>query len=261
MRREDHRHARRRDGAVHHVDRPGGLGRRRGAGVGFDQRAVLGDVAQDAGTQRGHRQPQLQAGTGDELGVDGPDPVLAAVPERALQRVQIEDRAAAAAQVTPDAGQPEAGAGHQPGQVTLPLPPGPPGLAPAFAAGVARRHDLVAGKHGRGGQGERRPGALGDLLVDLAAQRGPVERAEPGLLAEHVVGLRPGQHITLDLVHTVEELGERAGLRQDGGSDGAGRRGRDDVGGDPLDADQVLQHADLEGALGAAAGQHEGRRA
>ena len=51
VRREDHGHARRRDGAVHHVDRAGGLGRRRGAGVGFHQRAVLGDVAQDAGAR------------------------------------------------------------------------------------------------------------------------------------------------------------------------------------------------------------------
>ena len=163
--------------------------------------------------------------------------------------------------MTPDTGQPEPGAGHQPRQVPLPLPPGPTGLAPSFAAGVARRHDLVAGEHGRGGQREGWPGALGDLLVDLAAQRRPVEGAEPGLLTEHVVGLRPGQHVTLDLVHTVEELGEGTGLRQDGGGNGTGRRGRDDLGGDPLDADQVLEHADLEGALGAAAGQHEGRLA
>ena len=68
--REDHGHAGRRDGAVDQVDRPGGLGRGRGAGVGLDQGAVLGDVAQDAGAQGGDGQAQLQAGAGDQVRVD-----------------------------------------------------------------------------------------------------------------------------------------------------------------------------------------------
>ena len=133
----------------------------------------------------------------------------------------------------------------------------PAGLAPPLATGVARRHHLVARQHGGRREGERGAGALGDLLVDLAAERRPVERAEPGLLPEHVLGLGPGQHVALDLVHPVLELGQGAGLGQDGGGDGTGRRGRDDVGGDPLHADEVLEHPDLEGSLGPAAGQHE----
>ena len=176
-----------------------------------------------------------------------------------LQRVQIEDRAAAAAQLAADPGQPEPGPGQQPGQVALALASGLAGLAPALATGVAGGHDLVAGQDGRGGQGEGRAGALGDLLVDLAAQRSAVERAQPGLLAEDVLGLGPGQHVTLDLVDPVNELGEGASLGQHGGGDGAGGGRGDDVGGDPLHADQVLEHPDLEGALGAAAGQDEGR--
>ena len=53
------------------------------------------------------------------------------------------------------------------------------------------------------------------------------------------------------------ELLERAGLGQHRGGDGTGRGGGDDVGDDPLDAHEVLQDADLEGSLGAAAGEDE----
>ena len=197
-------------------------------------------------------------GRATRAGSIGPDPVLAAVAQRVGQRVEVEHRAAAAAQLAADPGQPEPGAGEQPRPGGAGACAGPcgPGAGPCGPVSQAR-HDLVAGQHGRGGQGEGRAGALGDLLVDLAAQRRAVERAQPGLLAEDVLGVGPGQHVALDLVDPVRELGERARLGQHGGGDGAGRGGGDDVGRDPLDADEVLQHPDLEGALGAAAGQDE----
>ena len=54
-----------------------------------------------------------------------------------------------------------------------------------------------------------------------------------------------------------DELVVGAGLSQDGAGHRTGRGGRDDVGDDPFHAHQVLQGADFEGALGAAAGQYE----
>ena len=122
-----------------------------GAGVrASDSTMVPSSVheAQDAGTQRGDGQAQLQAGAGDEGGVDGPDAVLAAVAERVGQRVEVEDRAAAGAQVAPDPRQPEPGPGDQAGEVALPLAPGPAGLAPPLAVRGAGRHHLVARQDG-----------------------------------------------------------------------------------------------------------------
>ncbi len=175
------------------------------------------------------------------------------------QRVEVEDGAAAGAQVAPDPGQPEPGPGDQAGEMALAPAPGAPGLPPPLAVRGAGRHHLVARQDGGGREGEGGAGALGDLLVDLAAQCGAVERPEPVLLAEHVLGLGPGQHVALDLVDPVRELRERAGLGQDRGGDGPGGGGGDDVGGDPLHAHQVLEDTDLEGSLGAAAGQDEAR--
>ena len=133
-----------------------------------------------------------------------------------------------------------------------------PRLASLPPVGFARRgHDVAAREHRGRREGKRRAGALGDLLVDLAAESGAVERCEPGLLAEDVAGVRPGEHVGLNLVHPLRELGERAGLRQHGGGDGTGGGRGDDVGHDPLDADQVLQDPDLERALGASSGEDE----
>ena len=236
---------------------PAAVTRRRCAGVRLHDGAVLGHEAQDAGAQRGDGEAQLQARAGDQGRVDGPDPGLAALPQGTGQRLEVQDRTAAAAQVPADPGQPEPGPGDETGQVALAPATGPAGLTPPLAAGVARWHDLVARQHRGGCEGKGRAGALGDLLVDFAAERRAVECAEPGLLAEHVVGLGPRQHVALDLVHPVLELGQGARLGQDGGGDGAGRGGGDDVRDDPLHADQVLEHPDLEGSLGPTSGQHE----
>ena len=237
---------------------PGGVPGARGAGVGLHDRAVLGHVAQDAGPQRGDGQAQLQARAGDQRGVDGPDPVLAAVAEGAGQRVQVEDRAAAAAQLAPDPGQPEPGAGHQPGQVALAPAPGPAGLAPPLAAGVARPApprcpaSTVDGVRGNGG---RVPSVISWWISRPSAvpSRAPSQACLPNTCS---VWVQASTSPSISFTRS-SNSGERAGLGQDGGGDGAGRRGRDDVGGDPLHADQVLEHADLEGALGPAAGQHE----
>ena len=73
--------------------------------------------------------------------------------------------------------------------------------------------------------------------------------------------LRDGEDVVLDLVDPGREFVERARLGQHGGGDGARRGGRDDLGRDPLDADEVLEDAHLEGTLGAAARQDERGRA
>ena len=141
--------------------------------------------------------------------------------------------------------------------MALALAPGLAGLTPALATCVTGRHDLVPGQDGRGSQWEGRPCAFGDLLVDLTAERGAVQCAEPGLLAEHVLGLGPGQDVALNFADPVLEFGEGAGLGQDGGGNRTGRGGGDDVGGDPFDADEILEHAHLEGAFGATTGEDE----
>ncbi|HKH88497.1 MAG TPA: hypothetical protein VKA05_06720, partial [Acidimicrobiales bacterium] len=256
--REDHGHARRGHRAVDQVDRAGGrpLGRR--ARVGLDDRPVLGDEAEGAGPQGGHGQAELQARPPDEGRVDGPHALAVAGAERVGQGVEVQDGTAARAQLPAHTGEPEDGAGDEAQDVALAAAPGPTRPAPLPPVGRSRRgHDLAAGEHGGGREGKRRAGALGDLLVDLAAERGAVESGEPRLLAEDVPGVGPGQHVGLDLVDPLRELRERAGLRQHGGGDGAGGGRGDDVGHDPLDADQVLQHADLEGPLGASSGEDE----
>ena len=197
-------------------------------------------------------------GRRDEGGVDGPHALVAAEAQRVRQGVEVEDRAAARAQLPADAGKAEDGAGAEAQDVALAPAAGPPRLASLPTVGFARRgHDVAAHEHRGRREGKRRSGALGDLLVDLAAQSGAVERGEPGLLAEDMAGVRPGEYVGLNLVDPLRELGERAGLRQHGGGDGTGGGRGDDVGHDPLDADQVLQDADLEGALGASSGEDE----
>ena len=257
--REDHGHAGRGDGAVDEIHRAGGGARRGGARIGLHDRPVLGDEAEDAGTQRGDGQTQLQARTLDQGGVDGADAVTGAVAEGVGQGLEIEDRAAAGAQVAPHPGEPETCTGGQPQQVALSLPAGPARLTPRAASGGGGRHHPALGLGADGAERERGAGALDDLAVDLASERGPLESAQPGLLPEDVLGLRPGQHVPFDLVDPLRELGQRAGLRQHGGRDGAGGGGGDDVRCDPLHADEVLQHADLERPLGASAGEDERR--
>ena len=81
--REDHGNARRCDGPVDEADRPAGRTRCGRAGVGLHDRAVLGHEAEDPGPQGGHGQAQLEAWAGDQIRVDGPDPVRAAVAQGA----------------------------------------------------------------------------------------------------------------------------------------------------------------------------------
>ncbi len=65
-RREDQRDAGRSQGALNEVDRTGGVAGSRGAGIGLDDGAVLGHVAQDTGPQGGHGQADLEAGSLDQ---------------------------------------------------------------------------------------------------------------------------------------------------------------------------------------------------
>ena len=175
--REDHGHAGRGDGAVDEVHRTGGGARGAGPGVGLDDRPVLGDEAQDAGAQRGHGQAQLQARAADQRRVDGTDAVTCAVAEGGGQRLEVEDRAAAGAEV---AAHRATGTRHRrPGAACGAGACGGPG-APGAAHGApsGRRHRLAVGQGASRAEGERWSGALGDLGVDLAAERGPLERTQ-----------------------------------------------------------------------------------
>jgi len=145
--------------------------------------------------------------------------------------------------------------------MALATAPRPPGGAPSTTIRNGRHGVRTGRENCDRAQRERRPGALGDLVVDLAAERGAVERAEPRLLAEDVLAVRHGQHVVLDLAHALCELGQGSGLGEHRGRDGTGGSGGDDLRCDLFDTDEVLQDADLEGAFGAAAGEDERGRA
>ena len=213
---------------------PSDFAGRRRPGVGLDDGAVFGDVAQDAGPQRGDGQAQLQAGPADQGRIDRLDPVGPLV-EGGGQWLEVEHRAAARAQATAHPGQAQSGPGQQAEEVALAAAPGPAGRAPRLAVRRGGGHQPVAGqRHGRA-EREGRPGPLGDLLLDLAAQPGPLQGVQPLLLAEHALGAGHGEDVALDLVDPPGELVERAGLGQHGGGDGAGRGGGHDLGDDALD--------------------------
>ena len=143
-------------------------------------------------------------------------------------------------------------------QVALALAPGPLGLAAfvtARPAGGGAPSLVASTAAGLSGNGGRVPSVSSWWISRPRAV--PSSALEPPLLAEDVLGLRPGQHVVLDLVDARRELVERARLREHGGRDGAGRGRGDDLGRDLLDADEVLEDADLEGPLGPAAGEDE----
>ncbi len=165
------------------VDRAGRLARRRGAGIGLDDGAVLGHEAQDAGAQRGDGQAELQAGAGDEGGVDGPDAVLAAARASAsASGSRLRTELPLVRRWRRTRGRRSPAPASEAHEVALPFAAGLAGLAPPLRSEVLGGTTLVAREHGARRQGEGRAGALGDLLVDLAAERGAVERAEPGCL-------------------------------------------------------------------------------
>ena len=93
--------------------------------------------------------------------------------------------------------------------------------------------------------------------MDLASERGAVERTQPGLFAEDVLGVRPRQHVIADLIDACSELVQRPCLCEHRRRNRASRGRGDDLRGDLFDADEVLQHADLERPLGAATGEDE----
>ena len=254
--REDHGHAGRGDGGVDQADRADR--RRRGGrpGVGLDEGAVLGDVAQDAGAQGGDGQAELESGTGDQRRIDGTDAVGPLV-QRLFQRVEVEHRAPARAQASTHAGQAEPGTREQAQCVALATPAGASGLASGAPVRGGGWHGLLTGGDDAGREGEGRAGALREFVLDLSAEAGAVEGAEPRLLPEDALGGGHGHDVVLDFADALHELGMRTCLGQHRGRDGARRRGRHDVGGDPLHLDQVLQGTHLEGALRAAAGQDE----
>ena len=192
---------------------PAAAARGRRAGVGLDDRPVLGDEAQDAGPQGGHGQAELQARPARR----GPGR-RAACRRRCRERSasargsRLRTAAAARAQLPAHPGQPEAGAGDEAQDVALAAAPGParPGAAPGGRTVAGGTTSLpastVAGVRGNGG---RVPSVISWWIS--RPERGAVERGQPRLLAEDVLGLGPGQHVALDLVDPLRELRRACG--------------------------------------------------
>ena len=135
---------------------PAARSRRGRAGVGLDDGPVLGHEAQDTGAQCGDGQAELQARAADQRRVDRAHPGAGAVAQGVGQRLEVQDGAAARAQLAAHPGQPEACTGDQPQDVALAAAPGPPRPAPLVGVrdrrpeGRPRRRP--ARRPGRGGR-------------------------------------------------------------------------------------------------------------
>ena len=125
-----------------------------------------------------------------EGGVDRPDPVVAPWRRASASGSRLRTELPLVRRWRRTRGSRSPAPATRRSEVALAPAPGPAGLAPSLAVRRRRRGTTLVARRATVGGVERegRAGALGDLLLDLAAERRAVERAEPGLLAEDVLG-------------------------------------------------------------------------